>query len=102
VELSSVVSVWEAASTLAQLTPSIDILFNNAGVMVTPERILPPEWGEMHLATNILGHLLLTSLLLSRLKAAGNGSRVVNITSAGFMLTPFRFSDYNFESLSAA
>ena len=99
-DLSSLASVREAASTIAQLTSSIDILLNNAGVMAIPERTISPDGVEMHLATNFLGHFLLTSLLLSQLKAARNGSRVVNITSAGFVLTPFRFSDYNFNSSS--
>jgi len=68
--------------------------------MAIPERTISPDGVEMHLATNFLGRFLLTSLLLSQLKAARNGSRVVNITSAGFVLTPFRFSGYNFNSSS--
>lgn len=84
----------------------IDVLLNNAGVMAIPTRTLSPDGVEMHLATNYLGHFLLTTLLLPELEAAAavgesgwarsTHPRVVNITSAGFALTPFRFSDYNF------
>jgi NAD(P)-dependent dehydrogenase (short-subunit alcohol dehydrogenase family) len=51
---------------------------------------------ESHLVTNHLGHFLLTSLLLSALRAAPS-PRVVSITSTAFKLMPFQFSNYNFD-----
>jgi NAD(P)-dependent dehydrogenase (short-subunit alcohol dehydrogenase family) len=47
----------------------------------------------MHFATNFLGHFLLTNLLHPLLAPS---ARIINITSGGYMVTPFRFSDYNF------
>ncbi len=98
-DLSSLSSVREAAKEIQAVAGSIDVLLNNAGVMAIPERTLSHDGIEMHLATNFLGHFLLTQLLLPQLLVAGKcgGARVVNITSAGFVLTPFRFSDYNFD-----
>ena len=96
-DLSSLASVRAAAAEIRHLTTSIDIVVNNAGVMAIPERTLSIDGLEMHLATNFVGHFLLTKLLLPQLRAASTGARVVNITSAGYVLTGFRFSDYNFD-----
>ncbi|KAJ9131749.1 Oxidoreductase [Pleurostoma richardsiae] len=113
-DLSSLTSVRRGAAIIQRLAaPHIDIMINNAGVMALPERMLAEETHvEMHLAVNFLGHFLLTTALLPqlcRVEAAAaqegplNGgsddraARVVNITSAGFNIAPFRFSDYNFE-----
>jgi NAD(P)-dependent dehydrogenase (short-subunit alcohol dehydrogenase family) len=48
----------------------------------------------MHLATNFLGHFLLTTLLYPILTPSN--ARVINFISGGYMVTPFRFGDYNF------
>jgi len=95
-DLSSLASVRDGGRQIQALADSIDIVINNAGIMAIPERTLSADGVELHLATNFLGHFLLTRLLLARLRAGG-GARVVNITSAGFVLTPFRFADYNFD-----
>jgi NAD(P)-dependent dehydrogenase (short-subunit alcohol dehydrogenase family) len=59
-----------------------------------PARRLSKEGIEMHLATNFLGHFLLTNLLYPILTPSS--SRVINIISGRYMVIPFRFSDYNF------
>ncbi|XP_063231599.1 retinol dehydrogenase 13-like isoform X2 [Bacillus rossius redtenbacheri] len=57
----------------------VDILINNAGIAFHPPE--KTEDGiEMHLATNYLGHFLLTHLLLPKLKAAPN-ARVINVSA---------------------
>jgi NAD(P)-dependent dehydrogenase (short-subunit alcohol dehydrogenase family) len=63
--------------------------------MGIPTRQLSEEGVELHLATNYLGHFFLTNLLRPILSPA---SRVINITSGGYILTPFRFSNPNFTS----
>ncbi|KAL7814422.1 hypothetical protein V8C26DRAFT_403759 [Trichoderma gracile] len=65
--------------------------------MALPERVITKNGLEAHLATNFLGHFVLTTLLLPQLKAAGPKARVVNIVSGGLHVQPFRFSDYNFD-----
>ncbi|KAL6905107.1 hypothetical protein GGI43DRAFT_432266 [Trichoderma evansii] len=97
VDLSDLESIRQAAASIQKLTPVIDIMINNAGVMAIPEREVTKYGVEAHLATNFLGHFLLTTLLSPQLKAAGPKTRVVNIVSGGFYIQPFRFSDYNFD-----
>jgi NAD(P)-dependent dehydrogenase (short-subunit alcohol dehydrogenase family) len=57
----------------------IDVLVNNAGVMMTPRRTTADGF-ELQLGTNHLGHFALTGLLLDRLQA-GRDARVVTISS---------------------
>lgn len=61
--------------------PHIDGLILNAGIMALPKRNLSADGFEMQMATNVLGHHLLTSLLLNKLKSAP-GIAVVVATSS--------------------
>jgi NAD(P)-dependent dehydrogenase (short-subunit alcohol dehydrogenase family) len=95
IELDDFNSVRRAAATILTLTERIDVLINNAGVMAIPWE--KSKYGiEKTLAINHLGHFLLTKRLLPALIAAGPGSRVINLTSAGYKMGPFRFDDWNF------
>lgn len=99
--LASQQSVHAAASTIQGLVDKIDILINNAGMMVL-DRETTEEGIEMQFGTNHIGHFLFTNLLMAQLKnaakASGPGStRIINVTSAGHRLSPIRFHDYNFE-----
>lgn len=96
-DLSKSESIRQAATNIQELTHVIDVIINNAGVMAIPEREVTKQGIEAHLATNFLGHFLLTTLLSPQLKAAGPKARVVNIVSGGFYVQPFRFSDFNFD-----
>lgn len=98
VSLDQLASVRAAAQeVLATLgrRAKIDILINNAGIMAVPfskteDRI------ENQFATNHVGHFLLTKLLYPAIKAAGSEARIVNLTSVGYKVGPFRPDDYNF------
>lgn len=101
-DLGSQQSVRAAAASVAQLTPHLDLLINNAGVVVT-SRHATPEGIEQQFGTNHIGPFLLTNLLLPLLCAAARApsavpgaTRVVSLSSAGHRLSPIRFSDYNF------
>ncbi|WP_329127153.1 oxidoreductase [Streptomyces sp. NBC_01465] len=54
-DLSDLASVREAATRVAE-TETIDLLFNNAGVMNLPERQTTRDGFEMTVGTNHLGH----------------------------------------------
>ncbi|KAM7196880.1 short-chain dehydrogenase [Naviculisporaceae sp. PSN 640] len=101
VDLSSQQSIRQAATQIKSLTSTLDILINNAGICVTT-RQKTPEGIELQFGTNHIGPFLLTNLLIPLLRNAAKTSppgatRVVNLTSAGYRLSPIRFSDYNFE-----
>ena len=51
---------------------------------------------EMQLAVNYIGPAVFTIGVLPKLLDSKDG-RVVNVVSNGYALSPFRFSDYNFE-----
>lgn len=78
-DLASMASIKEFAESVTNDFDSIDILFNNAGVMAIPERQTEDGF-EMQFGTNHLGHFYLTYLLLPLLLAAPEG-RIVNTTS---------------------
>jgi NAD(P)-dependent dehydrogenase (short-subunit alcohol dehydrogenase family) len=67
-----------AGRLLADRTP-IDVLINNAGVMMPP-RSLTRQGFELQLGVNHLAHFVLTGMLLERL-SAGRDARVVTVSS---------------------
>lgn len=80
-DLSSMTDVRRLAGELLAAEAHIDMLVNNAGVLF-PERRLSEEGIELTLATNLLSHFLLTSLLLPRLRASAP-ARIINVSSGG-------------------
>ncbi|MFI5891082.1 SDR family NAD(P)-dependent oxidoreductase [Actinoplanes sp. NPDC051513] len=58
----------------------IDLLVNNAGVVLLGPRRTSADGFELQLATNMLGHFALTGLLLGNLSAARE-ARVVSLSS---------------------
>ena len=79
--LADLGSVETFARAVLGLGQSIDIYIANAGIMAVPLS-RNAAGHELHLATNFLGHALLTSLLAPALKQAGS-SRVVVLSSSG-------------------
>ena len=76
-DLASLESVRDFAAALVADHPRIDLLVNNAGVMMPP-RSETADGFELQFGTNHLGHFALTGLLLDAL-AAGEASRVVTV-----------------------
>ena len=74
---------------------ALHILVNNAGVMACPLDRNALGW-EMQLATNHLGHFLLTCLLVPALEA-GAPARIVNLSSGGHRFGGVDFDDPNYE-----
>lgn len=79
VNMDSIKSVKSFALEFLALYDSLDILINNAGVMVPPFSKSPDNI-ENQFATNHLGHFALTGLLLPALKRSP-GARVVTVSS---------------------
>ncbi len=100
-DLGSQKAIRQAAADVAALTDKLDILINNAGIVVT-SRQATPEGIEQQFGTNHIGPFLFTNLLLPLLRKsaetnAPGATRIVSLSSAGHRLSPIRFSDYNFE-----
>lgn len=80
-DLASLQSVRAASERVLELCPRIDVLLGCAGVAPW-ERRESADGFELTWATNVLGHALLTELLLDRLKTSAP-SRVVMISGNG-------------------
>jgi NAD(P)-dependent dehydrogenase (short-subunit alcohol dehydrogenase family) len=78
-DLSSFSSVRKFAAEILTHTSQIDILINNAGIMMVPET-KTEDGNEMQLQVNHLGHFLLTNLLLPTMKKSVP-ARIINISS---------------------
>ncbi|MBJ7383836.1 MAG: SDR family NAD(P)-dependent oxidoreductase [Mycolicibacterium sp.] len=94
-DLTSLASIEEAAGQLRADLDRIDLLINNAGVMMTPKGTTKDGF-ELQFGTNHLGHFAFTGRLLDRVLAAP-GSRVVTVSSIGHRLGRIRFDDLQSE-----
>ena len=94
-DLGSLASVREAAEELRASHDRLDLLINNAGVMMTP-RGRTEDGFELQLGTNHLGHFALTGLLLDRMLQVP-GSRVVTVSSNGHKMGRINFADLQSE-----
>jgi len=90
-DLASLASVREAAEEIAAAYGPVDLLINNAGVMMTPYRRTADGF-ELQLGVNHLGHFALTGLLLGRMLGR-EGSRVVTVSSNGHKSGRIDFDD---------
>lgn len=84
-DLASLTSVRTAAAEFLERHDRLDLLINNAGVMLSSHQ-LTDDGFEATFGVNHLGHFLLTNLLLDRLIATGS-ARIINVSSAGHALT---------------
>jgi NAD(P)-dependent dehydrogenase (short-subunit alcohol dehydrogenase family) len=91
-DLASLASVREFADGFSH--DRLDLLINNAGVMVPPYRKTADGF-ELQLGTNHLGHFALSGLLLERLLATP-ASRVVSVSS-----TAHKFGRIDFDDLQS-
>ena len=95
-DLASLASVRAFAAKLAGDHPAIDLLVNNAGVVLLGPRRTSADGFELQLATNMLGHFALTGLLLGNL-AAAREARVVTLSSITHKNAHLDFDDLMFE-----
>jgi NAD(P)-dependent dehydrogenase (short-subunit alcohol dehydrogenase family) len=79
-DLSDLSSVRRGADEILEQAPRLDVLLNNAGLVLS-ERRETPDGFETTFATNHLGPFLLTNLLLDRLRASAP-ARIVTVSSA--------------------
>ena len=95
-DLASQASVKAFAQQYSSSHKQLHILINNAAVMACPEDKTADGF-EAQFGTNHLGHFTLFQGVLPLLKA-GNGARVVCLSSTGHALSPVVFDDIAFEN----
>jgi len=95
-DLASLESVREFAEKFNKSFKKLDILINNAGVMVPPTRQETADGFELQFGTNHLGHFALTGLLLDKIMATP-GSRIVNVSSTAHKIGRIDFTNLNSE-----
>ena len=94
-DLASLDSVRAAAGQIRASHERLDLLINNAGLMMPP-RGTTADGFELQFGTNHLGHFALTGLLLDRLLTVP-GSRVVTVSSNGHRAGRINFADLQSE-----
>ncbi|CAH0390508.1 unnamed protein product [Bemisia tabaci] len=79
-DLNQLDSVKRFAEWLLANKKYINVLINNAGVMLADHQVIEDTKTELHIQSNHLGHFFLTILLLPRLIRSGP-SRIVTVSS---------------------
>ncbi|CAH0051145.1 unnamed protein product [Clonostachys solani] len=97
-DLASLESVKAAAAEFLRQESRLDILMNNAGIMMTAEG-LTAEGHEIQFGTNVIGPALFTQLLLPVMRETSKvnkETRVVMLSSAAHAMAPsdvYKFSE---------
>jgi len=95
IDLSSLESVRAGAARLLAGNSKIDVLVNNAGVLLDSRQV-SVDGIELTLATNVLGPFLLTELLVPALVAAASEhepARIINVSSGGMYSEAVKLDD---------
>lgn len=95
VDLTSQAQVRKAATEFLAAYPRLDILINNAG-LIMPDRQITADGFEQSFEVNHLSHFLLTHMLLDRIKQSSEG-RIVNLSSEGHRMAKFDPDNFNAE-----
>lgn len=98
--LGSLASVRQCAQELLRKEEKIQLLVNNAGVMVCPEGKTEDGF-ETQFGVNHLGHFLFTCLLLPRIIRSAP-ARIVTVSSVGHEWGNINFEDLNSEQSYSA
>jgi NAD(P)-dependent dehydrogenase (short-subunit alcohol dehydrogenase family) len=96
IDLAELRSVRDFAARLNADGRPIDLLINNAGVMMPPTRHTTADGFELQLGANYLGHFALTAGVLPLLRKAG-AARVMTMSSGLNHIGTIRFDDLQWE-----
>ncbi|HKK63095.1 MAG TPA: oxidoreductase [Bacteroidales bacterium] len=94
-DLSDLSSVKSFVKEFKKSYNSLDVLLNNAGIMMTPY-FKTKDGFEGQFGTNHLGHFALTGLLMDSILATP-GSRVVNVSSGAHKQGTMDFENLQFD-----
>ncbi len=96
VDLADLKSVAEFGRRMRDRHDQIEVVVNNAGVVMPLQREVTADGSELHFGTNHLGHFALASTLLPLLRAA-DSSRVVVVGSLAHRRAEIDFDDLQSE-----
>lgn len=98
-DLSDLASIDRCVQQLMHAGKAIDVLINNAGVMLLDKRTLSAQGHEIQWATNHLGHFAFTQGILPLLEKTKQG-RIVTLSSlvAKMKAADIYYHDLNFEN----
>ena len=88
-EIADLSEMEQVRALAGRIEAPVHILVNNAGVLLA-ERSETREGFETSFATNLLGHFLLTNLLIDKLEAP---ARIINVSSGGMYTQRVRVDD---------
>ncbi|XP_078089456.1 retinol dehydrogenase 12 isoform X1 [Mustelus asterias] len=94
-DLADKASIYQFAENVRQEEKQINVLINNAGVMMCPFSKTRDGF-EMQFGVNHLGHFLLTYLLLDLMKSSVP-ARIVNVSSFAHIFGRINFEDLQSE-----
>ncbi|KKB10048.1 oxidoreductase [Devosia chinhatensis] len=96
-DLASLASIRAFSERLGAQHDRLDLLINNAGVMVPPDRQVTEDGFELQMGTNYLGHFALTGGLMPLLRQSPS-ARVVSLSSVAARAGQIHFDDLQFQS----
>jgi NAD(P)-dependent dehydrogenase (short-subunit alcohol dehydrogenase family) len=94
-DLANMASIRNFATELKKNHGRLDLLINNAGVMMPPYSKTADGF-ELQFGTNHLGHFALTGLLMELITAT-HDSRIINVSSGAHNYGSLDFNDLNWE-----
>lgn len=94
-DLASLRSVKAFAENIIKAEPSLDLLINNAGIMIPPQSKTEDGF-EIQFGVNFVGHFALTGHLFNLLEAT-KGSRVVTLSSIAHRGAVIDFDNFRLE-----
>lgn len=95
-DLADLASVEAFANRMRSKYQRLDVLINNASVMLIPHRKVTKDGFELHFGTNYLGHFALTAHLMPLLRK-GRNPRVVNVCALAARSGVINFDDLQSE-----
>nr|XP_020459543.1 retinol dehydrogenase 12-like [Monopterus albus] len=94
-DLSDIKSIREFAETINKEEPKVNILINNAGVMMCPYGKTADGF-ELQIGVNHMGHFLLTHLLIDLIKRSAP-ARIISVSSMAHSWSSINLEDINSE-----
>ncbi|WP_426441456.1 SDR family oxidoreductase [Bradyrhizobium genosp. P] len=95
-DLADLASIEEFGRRLRDTCERVDVLINNAAVIMTPRRQVTKDGFELHFGTNYLGHFALTAYVMPLLRK-GRDPRVVSVCALAANRGAINFGDLQSE-----